>query len=101
MLALCALNIPIFQNGVLSALPYLLMSVFSVSSGWISDLIINRLNISKAMARKTFQLLGHGGAVIGLVMLSFVGCDRTLAIVALCIGVGLKGLASAGFLVCV
>ena len=75
------------------------MSVLSVSSGLISDLMINKFNASKATARKTFQLLGHGGAVIGLVMLSFVGCDRTLAIVALCIGVGLKGLASAGFLV--
>ena len=75
------------------------MSVVSCSSGLISDLILNKTNISKATTRKSFQLVGHGGAVTGLLMLSFVGCDRTLAIVALCLGVGMNGFSSAGFMV--
>lgn len=75
------------------------MTTVSLTSGFVSDRLINSGRVSKTVIRKVFTGVGHLGASAGLVFLCFVGCDRTQAIVALCIAVGLNGCAFSGVMV--
>lgn len=85
------------QNGFLSALPYLCMWIFSFVVGVVSDKLISSGKITVTQARKICQGIGQYGPAAGLLWLAFVGCNSTMAIVALCFGVGLNGAVYSGF----
>ena len=90
----------LLQNGFISGLPYLCMFLASLPFGWISDMLISKEILSVSKTKKLMQTIGQVGPALGLVGLSFVGCDRTLAIVWLCISVGLNGAIYSGYMVC-
>jgi len=85
------------KNGVLSALPYLCGWIFAIVTGYISDKLIKKGIVSVGVSRKLFNTIGHFGPAAGLVWLAFVGCDRVLAVVALCFAVGLNGAIYSGW----
>ena len=88
-----------FQNGFISALPYLCMFLASFLFGWISDWMNSRKFLSYSKTKKLMNTISQMGPALGLVGLSFVGCDRTLAIVWLCISIGLNAACYSGFTV--
>lgn len=84
-------------NGFLSALPYLLMVLASLAIGWIADWLIDSGKLSTRNTRKLCNSVAHYGSAIGLIGLAFTGCNQTVAIVWLCLSVGLNGGVYSGF----
>ena len=60
------------------------MYVMSFPVSYTADLLVNSGRLSITNIRRVFTLIGLGGPSIMFVVLAFVGCDSTLAIVALC-----------------
>lgn len=81
---------PMLQNGFLSALPYICMWISSFFFGGLSDTLINRRYLSLPMARKCANIVGSFGPALGLIWLAWVGCDRVMAVVVLCISLSLN-----------
>ncbi|XP_073984990.1 putative inorganic phosphate cotransporter protein picot isoform X3 [Rhodnius prolixus] len=91
------LRFNIQANGILSALPYLAMWAFSVTSSWVADSIISSKRISHTVTRKIANGIGHFGPAIALVMASYTGCNPYLTVAILTVGVGLNGGIYSGF----
>ena len=49
--------------------------------------------------RKMYTILGHAGPGLGLIGLSFVGCNEVAAVAALTIAMGFSGFVYSGFVV--
>ena len=90
---------PTFQNGYLSAVPYLVMFVMIFPVSRLAQELINRGLISTQTQRKLFNSVGSYGAAAGLVWLSFVKCDVALAVVAISVVVGLQAFVIPGCMV--
>ena len=54
-------------------------------------------DVSSEVVRKAFNTLGHIGPALGLIGLSFSGCDSTAVIFWFCLSVMLNGAANSGF----
>lgn len=65
--------------------------------GFLADFMISKKGFSIAFVRKLFNSIAFFGPTLGLIWLAFVGCDRTLAVVALSLSVGLNGAVYSGF----
>uniref|UniRef100_A0A1B0EX30 Putative inorganic phosphate cotransporter n=1 Tax=Lutzomyia longipalpis TaxID=7200 RepID=A0A1B0EX30_LUTLO len=84
------LRFSIKENGILSALPYLAMWLFSMFISVIADWMISSNRFSHTSTRKIINSIGQYGPAICLVIASFTGCDRVLTVAMLTIGVGLN-----------
>ena len=60
-----------FQNGGLSALPYLCMYVMSFPVSYTADLLVNSGRLSLTNIRRVFTLMGLGGPSVMFVALAF------------------------------
>ena len=87
----------LFQSGFVSALPYLLYFIFSTLTGWLADWLKKSGKLSLTNVRRLFNSIAFMGPAIGLICLSFVGCDKTQAIIWLCLSVSLNGAVNSGF----
>ena len=65
--------------------------------GIFADWLIAKEYFSLRNIRRMCNSIGFFGPAIGLVFLSFAGCDRTQAIVWLCVSVALNGAVYSGF----
>ncbi|PNF21048.1 hypothetical protein B7P43_G08414, partial [Cryptotermes secundus] len=81
----------IFENGFLTALPYVVMWLCSMGSGWLCDHLITWGYISTTVARKIFTTIASVGPGIGIIAASYAGCDRTSVVALLTLGTGLMG----------
>ena len=88
-----------FQNGYLSAVPYLVMFIMIFPVSRLGQELINRDLINTQTQRKLFNSIGSYGAVAGLVGLSFVKCDVTVAVVAISVVVGMQSFVIPGCMV--
>ncbi|XP_076064319.1 putative inorganic phosphate cotransporter isoform X2 [Oratosquilla oratoria] len=81
------------ENGVLSALPYLVMFITSLIIGTIMDWLRSNNTVTTTTARRISNAIGIYGPMICLIILTFTSylCDSTLAIVLLTFAVGLNG----------
>lgn len=52
------LHFDVKENGIWSSVPYVLMWIVSMSSGWVCDWIIHRGYLSITYARKVFTTIG-------------------------------------------
>ncbi|CAL4130204.1 unnamed protein product, partial [Meganyctiphanes norvegica] len=86
------------SNGVFSALPYLVMWIFSIIYGMVIDQLLNRGKVSNIFVRRMSMAIGAYGPMLGLVVMCFVDCDSTLAMVVLCFAVGLNGAIYCGYM---
>ncbi|BES95421.1 unnamed protein product [Nesidiocoris tenuis] len=91
------LRFDIEKNGLLSALPYLAMWAFSVSSSCVADALISSKRLSHTKTRKIAQCIGHLGPAIALVGASYTGCQPYVTVAILTLGVGLNGGIYSGF----
>jgi len=87
------------ENGIISALPYLCMWLFSMVYGRLTDYLVERKVISLNVGRKIGNTVGFLGPAVGLIGLCFVGCSKVLAVLCLCIAVGLNGATYSGYAV--
>ena len=73
------------QNGALSALPYVCFFLMTFPVSFAADYLINNGHCRLINVRRLFVTLGVICPGLCFVWLSFMGCNSTLAIVALCI----------------
>jgi ribose/xylose/arabinose/galactoside ABC-type transport system permease subunit len=71
--------------------------VFPIS--FLADYLINSGMMSVLTVRKVMNSFAYYGAAAALVGLSFIECDITLAVVALCVAVGCYAGAYVGYAV--
>lgn len=77
-------------------MPNALYAIMSLVFGVFSDFLIRTQILTLNAARKVFQGIGSYGAAAGLIWMSFVGCNPSVAVVALCIAVGFNGAVYSG-----
>ena len=86
-----------FQNGVISALPYLCSLCFSIIWGQVADWLVVTHKLSLTTTRKLSTNVGLVGSAIGLLGLTFAKCDHTMAIILLCVSYGTAGAVCSGY----
>ncbi|XP_026482187.1 putative inorganic phosphate cotransporter isoform X2 [Ctenocephalides felis] len=91
------LRFSIKDNGILSALPYLAMWLFSMFISVIADWLLTSERLTHTSLRKIINGIGQFGPAICLMIASYTGCDRPLTVALLTIGVGLNGAIYSGF----
>lgn len=91
------IDILIFQNGWVSALPYLTMWILSFPTCWLADYALKK-NISRGVIRKVCNTIAHWGPAIALICLGTMSVhDATVATAILVIAVGLNAGSLSGF----
>ncbi|XP_014212336.1 putative inorganic phosphate cotransporter [Copidosoma floridanum] len=92
-----AIGFDINSNGLLSALPYLLMWLLSFPASWLSDYALRR-GVPRGYIRKSSNTIAHWGPGFTLIALTFVDAQNsTLAVTLLVIAVGLNAGSLCGF----
>lgn len=92
------LDFDIKKNALLSALPYLVMWIFSMILSPIADFLTNRRILTREFSRKLFNSIGLWGPMCALIALAFVHKgDKTLAVALLTIAVGINSATYCGF----
>jgi len=87
------------SNSLLSALPYLVMWLFSLVFARAADWTIRRKLLSTTTVRKIANTTSHGLPAICLMVVSYIGCDSVLTMVLLTLAVGFQGALYTGYLV--
>ncbi|XP_046640794.1 putative inorganic phosphate cotransporter isoform X1 [Daphnia pulicaria] len=87
------------SNSMLSALPWLLMWIFSIVVAKIADMVVKRQWVSINITRKTFNTIAFCGPALCLTIVSFIGCDRYWTLAMLTLAVGLLGASYSGILI--
>lgn len=91
------LHFSIKDNGILSALPYLAMWLFSILVSQIADWMLTTSHLTTTGVRKILNGIGQFGPAVALFAAAFTGCDKWLTVTLLTIGVGLNGGTNSGF----
>ncbi|KAK7082383.1 hypothetical protein SK128_002997 [Halocaridina rubra] len=92
------LHFSIAHNSFISALPYLVMWMFSIVAGLIADSLRTKGYLSTTATRRIFNSIGIYGPMICLVLVGYAGCDKDKAIALLCGAVGLNGGTYSGYM---
>ncbi|XP_068220261.1 putative inorganic phosphate cotransporter [Palaemon carinicauda] len=85
------------ENGVLSALPYLGLTVVIIFWGTLMDICTHKNVFSIGTVRKLSAAIGGYGQVVGLISMYFLGCDAFLALCILCITMAFSGASYCGY----
>ncbi|KAL1129047.1 hypothetical protein AAG570_013579 [Ranatra chinensis] len=85
------MHFSITQNGLLLALPYLLMWAVGLTSGAFSDWLLKRHVITITTSRKIFTTIASVGPSLGILGATYSGCDRIAATIFFIIGMGFMG----------
>ncbi|XP_030383667.1 putative inorganic phosphate cotransporter [Scaptodrosophila lebanonensis] len=86
----------ITANGLYSSLPYVMMWIVSIGSGFVGDYLITRKIMNTTNTRKVMTGLAAFGPAIFMVAASYAGCDRVVVVVLFTICMGLMGAYYAG-----
>ncbi|GIY87850.1 hypothetical protein CDAR_537611 [Caerostris darwini] len=93
------LHFDLNKNGVLSALPNLMLSIVSIIAGIFADMIRSSGKLGITNIRKVFNTIGFFGPALCLIAVSLSGCQPMLIVILLSLAMGLNGFAYAGFIV--
>lgn len=85
------------QSGWMSALPYLVMWGYSMVWGNLMSWMAKKNIISLKNVRRISTAFACYGSALGLIAECFVGCNSTLALLAICVAVGMSGANFVGF----
>ncbi|XP_064635986.1 vesicular glutamate transporter 2-like isoform X2 [Lineus longissimus] len=86
----------IAQNGVLSAIPHVIMVIMSGMSGHIADWLIRNPMLSTTQVRRLLTCVGFGVEGSCCLFLSFIE-NGNLAMIFLSVGVGFSGICTSGW----
>ncbi|KAK4874653.1 hypothetical protein RN001_014013 [Aquatica leii] len=84
------------QSGIWASLPYMMMWIVAMFSGWLCDYLIVKGYMKITFARKFFTSIAFIGPGIFILAASYAGCDRVLAVAFFTIGIGLMGTFNCG-----
>ena len=90
------MNYKIDKAGAFSSLPYLLMAIILYSSGYFSDILIEKKKLSFTLVRKLFCSVGLILQSIFMFVMIFDTSAETL-IILVSLAIGLGGMAWASF----
>ncbi|XP_046750564.1 putative inorganic phosphate cotransporter [Diprion similis] len=85
------LKFSVQANGLLSALPYLVLFFVSISSSWLADWLIKTERLSRTNVRKIFASFALATSAVCLIAASYAGCDRLVVTILFTAGVGTMG----------
>jgi MFS transporter, ACS family, solute carrier family 17 (sodium-dependent inorganic phosphate cotransporter), other len=85
------LNFPIKVNGMLSSLPYVLMWIVAISSGFLGDWMITNKKITVTNSRKLFTTIASFGPAVFIVLASYGGCNHVLVVILFTLAMGFMG----------
>ncbi|XP_019869672.2 putative inorganic phosphate cotransporter isoform X5 [Aethina tumida] len=85
------LKFDVEANGVWSSVPYVVMWIVSMVFGWFCDYLTVKKFIGVTMARKVFTSIASAGPAIFIIIASYSGCDRMLAVWMFTIAMGFMG----------
>ncbi|GFY74558.1 putative inorganic phosphate cotransporter, partial [Trichonephila inaurata madagascariensis] len=91
------LHFDLKQNGLLSALPNLVLSTVSIFASILADHLRKSDKFRISTIRKTMNTIGFIGPAICLAFVAFVGCKPVAIVVLLCLALGFNGFAFSGF----
>ncbi|XP_011343507.1 putative inorganic phosphate cotransporter isoform X2 [Ooceraea biroi] len=91
------LNFSIQKNGIFSALPYLAMWLFSIFISYVADWMISSGRVNRTLTRKIINSIGQYAPALALMAASYTGCNATLTVIIITLGVGLNGGIYSGF----
>ncbi|KAK6168048.1 hypothetical protein SNE40_021952 [Patella caerulea] len=89
--------ISLFQNSLLSAVPYLALWILQLVSGYLADFIRRNNYMNTLNTRRVFNTSGLLIPAVFMVAVAYSGCNHTLAVVLLTFAVGTGGLSMAGY----
>lgn len=92
------LHFDLNQNGLLSALPNLMLSTVSIFASILADKLRKTGKFRISTIRKTFNTIGFIGPAICLAIVAFIGCRPLIIVILLCLALGLNGFAFSGFI---
>lgn len=87
------------NSGYLCALPHLSMWLSSIMFSWLANLVLNRKWLSKTNTRKILTAISIFGPAIFVLGASYAGCDKSLVVLMLVIGMVLMGSACSSIFV--
>uniref|UniRef100_V5GIW1 Sialin n=1 Tax=Anoplophora glabripennis TaxID=217634 RepID=V5GIW1_ANOGL len=79
------------ENGLWSSVPYIVMWLVSMSSGWLCDWLINKGYMGITFARKFFTTIASLGPAIFIMVASYSGCDKYLTVGMFTVAMGFMG----------
>ncbi|KRG03535.1 sialin isoform X2 [Drosophila mojavensis] len=92
------LKFNVSKNAVFSALPYILMPIFSIVLSKVLDILQNKNKIKRVTARKIATGIGSVVPALCLFGMCFVGCRHYVAVSIMCLGIVGAGGMFCGFL---
>ncbi|GFQ87829.1 putative inorganic phosphate cotransporter, partial [Trichonephila clavata] len=92
------LHYDINQNGALSALPSLMLSIVSILASILADKLRAKGKWRITAIRKILNSIGFFGPAICLTAVAFLGCRPIIIVVLLSLAMGLNGFAFSGFI---
>ncbi|THD22446.1 Vesicular glutamate transporter 3 [Fasciola hepatica] len=91
------LGFDLFDNGLLSSIPYVVQCIIALVVAQTSDLLIARHVFSVTWVRKLNNLIALSGVGAGLLAVGSIGCRRVAAVCLLTTSIGLLGFSSSGY----
>lgn len=73
------------------------MWIFSIFISYVADWMISSGRASNTLTRKVINSIGQYAPAIALIAASYTGCNATLTVVIITVGVGLNGAIYSGF----
>ncbi|XP_018336577.1 sialin isoform X2 [Agrilus planipennis] len=91
-----ALHFDLASSGVMSALPYLAMSIFTLISGYLADMCLERKYLTTTQVRKLFNCGAFLAQTVFMLCAGFL-LSPVVSSICLTLAVGLGGFAWSGF----
>lgn len=85
------LRFAIKENGIYSSLPYAVMWIVSIATGFLSDWLISNRKMTITNGRKVFTAIAAIGPAIFIVAASYAGCEKALVVTLFTIAMGIMG----------
>lgn len=85
------LHVDVKKNGHIASLPYLLMWIVTVFTGFLSDYLIKRKCLGITFSRKLYTTISAVGPAVFLVLAGYVGCNVIVVITMITLGMGFMG----------
>lgn len=85
------LKFNIQSSGIVSSIPYVVMWLVSIFSGWFCDFLIRRKTLNVTNARKIFTTVASIGPAIFIVLAAYAECQRYLVVGLFTVAMGLMG----------
>uniref|UniRef100_A0A1B6MGD1 Major facilitator superfamily (MFS) profile domain-containing protein n=1 Tax=Graphocephala atropunctata TaxID=36148 RepID=A0A1B6MGD1_9HEMI len=94
------LHFDVKANGFLNTLPYIAMMTVSLSSSRLADFIVKKGYMTRTIQNKVYLFWSNIIPCVCLILASYAGCNRVLAVAMFVVGFGLMGTIYSSVRVC-